>query len=145
MSRKKARENAFLAMFEMSFKNATLEEIIENAIEKEENQLDDYGKKIIGLFEEHQTEIDMLIASKLKGWQPERIPRVSYTALRLAVTEMLYSGKDMVSIAINEAVDLTKKYGDETDYQFVNGVLGSIARESIDTADITEKDELSEC
>ena len=58
-----------------------------------------------------------------------RIPRVSLVALRLALAEMLYGEEKKPGVAINEAVELVKKYGAETDYQFVNGVLGSVARE----------------
>ena len=50
--------------------------------------------------------------------------------LRLAIAEMLYGAEHKPSVAINAAVELAKKYGAEEDYQFVNGLLGSVARES---------------
>lgn len=59
----------------------------------------------------------------------ERLPRVSLTVLRLAVAEMLFGPENKPGVAINEAVELTKKYGADEDYQFVNGILGSIARD----------------
>ena len=80
----------------------------------------------------HLPEIDVLIRSKLKDdWTLERVPRVNRTLLRLAVAEMRFCGQtDMDSIVINEAVELSKKYAaGEDDYQFINGVLGSIARD----------------
>ena len=59
-----------------------------------------------------------------------RIPRVCLIALELAVTEMFFGGEeDLDSVIINEAVELVKKFGGDEDYQFVNGVLGSLARE----------------
>ena len=56
----------------------------------------------------------------------ERIPRVTITILRLAIAEMLYGPEHKPSVAINEAVELTKKYGAEEDYQFVNGLLEAL-------------------
>ena len=55
---------------------------------------------------------------------------MTITVLRLAIAEMLYGAEHKPSVAINEAVELAKKYGADEDYQFVNGLLGSIARES---------------
>ena len=70
-----------------------------------------------------------MIRPRLKNWTLERLPRPSRTLLRLAITEMRFSGaQDVDSIVINEAVELAKKYGSDGDYQFINGVLGSIAR-----------------
>jgi len=57
------------------------------------------------------------------------VPRVSLVALRLALAEMLYGEEQKPGVAINEAVELVKKYGADDDYQFVNGLLGSVARE----------------
>ena len=59
---------------------------------------------------------------------PQR-PRVSLTVLRLGLAEMLYGDEKKPGVVINEAVELTKKYGADEDYQFVNGLLGTVARE----------------
>ena len=57
------------------------------------------------------------------------MPRTSRTLLRLAIVEMRFFGADDVdSIVINESVELAKKYGSDGDYQFINGVLGSVSR-----------------
>lgn len=58
-----------------------------------------------------------------------RLTRVSLTVLRLAIAEMLFGGENKPGVAINEAVELTKKYGADEDYQFVNGLLGAVARD----------------
>ena len=77
----------------------------------------------------HADEIDALIGAHLKGWTLARVPRASVVALRLALAELLYGEEQKPGVAINEAVELVKKYGAETDYQFVNGLLGTVARE----------------
>ena len=128
MTRKQERENVFLIAFEESFKCNTLEEIIEIASEEERN-VESYGKNILTLYTEKTEDIDNLIQSKLKGWTTSRISKVSLTIMRIAVIEMLYCDDIPVGASINEAVELMKKYADESEYQFVNGVLGTIAKE----------------
>ena len=80
----------------------------------------------------HLKEIDALIEESSNGWKISRIPRTGLSAMRICVYEMKYYFEDSgeripYSISINEAVELAKKYGDEKDPSFVNGVLNSIA------------------
>lgn len=129
MKRRTARENAFIAAFSETFLNDELSQIIEDSRELGEYPVDAYGEAILINLLTHRQEIDELISSKLKDWTLARLPRTSATILRLAVCEMLYSDEDIASIVINEAVEIAKKYCADDDYQFINGVLGSIARE----------------
>lgn len=86
--------------------------------------------------------MDDLISSHLRNWTMSRLPRVSLTVLRLALAEMLYGDEKKVGVVINEAVELTKKYGADEDYQFVNGLLGTVAREQgLDTAEDAASEE----
>ena len=130
MNRRTARENAVLALFEYSFGANEMAEIIAASREAEDYAVDPYGEALLINFSAHQPEVDEKIASALKrGWTLARLPRVNTAILRLAVTEMFFSGTDdMDSIVINEAVELTKKYSGEDDYQFVNGLLGTLSR-----------------
>lgn len=128
ISRRRARECALAALFEWSYGNA-LDDIVAQGREDGENALDEYGEWLLREYEKHASIVDGQIDAHLKGWTQDRLPRVSLSILRLAITEMLYSQDDMDSIAINEAVELSKKFGDEGDYQFINGVLGNISRE----------------
>lgn len=129
MKRRKARENAFIALFEISF-GATSKEVIEySRTEDSEFKIDEFGEDLINMYEIHAKAVDTAIESKLKGWTVDRLPKVSLAVLRLAVTEMEYGEADMDSVVINEAVELTKKYAGPDDYQFVNGILGSLARD----------------
>lgn len=130
MKRRTARENAFIAAFEASFRPEELADIIAGSRELAEYAVDDYGQALLLNLEAHKEEIDALIASKLKDWTLPRLPRVNAAILRLAVAEMRFSGQeDMDSIVINEAVELAKKYAGDEDYQFINGVLGAISRD----------------
>lgn len=69
------------------------------------------------------------IEEKSKGWVLSRIAKVDLTILRLAVFEMVYDEQVPAGVAINEAVELSKKYGTDKSYRFVNGILASIAKE----------------
>lgn len=129
LTRRTARENAFLAAFAASFDNAEPAEIIKQQIAEGDHPVDAFGQALLNAYYDHSAEINKLIEEHLKGWTLERIPRVSLVVLRLALSEMLYGEEKLPGVAINEAVEITKKFGGEDDYQFVNGLLGSVVRE----------------
>lgn len=129
LSRRQGRERAFLLAFSATFDDTDIPGLIAQSRELEENALDAFGERLILGYYDHRDEIDAQIAKRLRGWTMSRISRVSLCALRLAISEMLYGDEKLPSVAINEAVELTKKYGGEDDYQFVNGVLGAVSRE----------------
>ena len=92
--------------------------------------MDGFSKLLLNAYYDHSAEVDDGCAALI--WTtgpPERLPRVSLTVLRLAIAEMLFGGENKPGVAINEAVELTKKYGADEDYQFVNGLLGAVARD----------------
>ncbi len=131
MPRRQSRENAFLLAFAQTFGEQPLEEALDdNRQNDEEHPVDDFGAYLLRTYYDHSAEVDDQIRAHLRGWTMERIPRVTITVLRLAVAEMFYGAERKPSVAINEAVEIVKKYGAEEDYQFVNGLLGSVARES---------------
>lgn len=73
-------------------------------------------------------EIDDRINTFIEGWNTKRVGKVELTLLRLAVFELFYDDEVPTSVAINEAVELAKKYAGETAGAFVNGVLGRIVK-----------------
>lgn len=77
---------------------------------------------------EHAQELDSLIAQYSIGWNLHRISRFTKAALRLAIFEILYVDDVPSGVAINECVELTRKYEDEEVVSFVNGILGSFVR-----------------
>ena len=136
LPRREARENAFLLAFSQTFGDVPLREALLN------NTEDVFGKRLLNAYYDHSAEVDDLISSHLRNWTMSRLPRVSLTVLRLALAEMLYGDEKKVGVVINEAVKLTKKYGADEDYQFVNGLLGTVAREQgLDTAEDAASEE----
>jgi len=137
MSRTTAREVAMMLQFSGMLGG---EDTPEHVLDKTESigTLDDEDKAYIDQImtgvKSHEQEIDELISRYSKDWAIERIARVDLSILRVAIYEMLYRGKDVPSgAAINEAVELAKRYGGEKSYAFINGILGSVAREKFTT------------
>ena len=128
LPRREARENAFLLAFSQTFGDVPLAEALTNHAENdEEHPVDGFSKLLLNAYYDHSAEVDDEIRAHLRNWTMERLPRVSLTVLRLAIAEMLFGGENKPGVAINEAVELTKKYGADEDYQFVNGLLGAVA------------------
>ncbi len=127
MNRTKARENAFILLFESECRSdETPLEIFEYAAEFPDFESDDFVKRIFfGVFERRK-EIDELIDKNLVGWSKVRVSPVSRALLSLATYEMLACEDIPPRVSINEAVELSKKYDDEKSYTFVNGVLNAI-------------------
>ncbi len=128
MTRREARELAFVLLFERSFSNESIAEILENAGDARDIVTDTFAVTLAEGAVEHTDEIDELITANAHNWSRERISRVALAILRLAVYEMRWIEDIPVSVSINEAVELAKRYGGEADASFVNGVLGGIAR-----------------
>ena len=131
--KRKAREQAFIILFERSFNSElTIDEILKIAVESEVIEKNKMTADIVRKSEEHIDEIDGVIEKNLKGWSKQRISKVSLALLRMAVCEMKYFDKVPVGVSINEAVEICKVYGSDEDKSFINGILGSIAREKED-------------
>lgn len=129
MTRHESRQEAFCLLFERIFTDATLEEVMENAVEGRDASLSAYAVELATTADSHQEELDAIIEPKLKKWKLNRISKVSLAALRLAVSELHYEENIPVSVVINEAVELTKRFSGEEDASFVNGVLANIAKD----------------
>lgn len=129
MTRREAREQALGLVFEEMFSKEALPDIILLAKEARELTPEPFAEKLAAGVFEHRDEIDSRIEKYSIGWSRGRISRVVLSILRIAVYEIIYLDDIPVSVSINEAVELSKKYGGDGDSAFINGVLGSIVRE----------------
>lgn len=132
MTRHEARELAFVLLFEKSFSEDTIREILESAGEARDVEEDAFALALAEGTEQRLADIDRLITAHSLKWNKERMSRVALSIMRLAVYEMEYEEDIPVSVSINEAVELAKVYGGDEDPSFINGVLGGIARRSKD-------------
>lgn len=129
MARRDAREQAFVLIFEKSFSmQDSIEEIIENAAEGRNISVDDFAYQLASGWSSHVDEIDEQIEQHSTKWKMNRISRVALSILRLSIYELFYAADIPDKVSINEAVELAKKFGNEEDSSFVNGVLGAVVR-----------------
>lgn len=128
MTRRDARELAFILLFEKSFTDYPMKDILINAGEARDVEANSFALSLAEGADGHIDEIDRVISNHSHNWNKGRISRVALAILRLAVFEMHFVKDIPVSVSINEAVELAKKYGGEEDSGFVNGVLGGVAR-----------------
>lgn len=134
LSRRQGREQAFILAFERQFNDDTTEQLCETAKDSRDFKVDDFSLNLLNGIADNNEEINALIEKYSTGWKLNRMSKVSLSLLQLAICEMYYvpdttNAQNPVGVAINEAVELAKKYSTAEDASFINGVLGSIARE----------------
>ena len=128
MTRSDARRNAFLYVFQLY---ANDEILMDEPLELEDDltlESDEFTKLIVNSTIEHREEIDKKISDNLKGWTIDRLSKVSLAILRISVAQLLYMDDIPSGVVINEAVELSKHFGNSEDYQFINGALGKIEK-----------------
>ncbi len=129
MTRRQAREQAFIIIFEKSFQDdLTVEEIIDNAVEAGVLEKEDFSESLSKTVYENLEAVDKLIDENLVGWRKDRISKVSASILRLAISEILYFTDIPNKVSVNEAVEIAKTYAPTDDAGFINGVLSSVLK-----------------
>ena len=148
MKRRMAREYAIQSLYQMEMSGVPAPIAVQAAVESgldgdgedaaappaiERHDLDEVLRLVEGAYARRE-EIDRLLSGYLKGWRLERLSRVDRQILRLAVYEMLYGEEAFgeatpPKVAINEAIELAKRFGTEESGRFVNGVLGKMILE----------------
>ena len=144
MTRSNARELAAHLIYAQDYTGETAQETLEHRLDRayydalaEENDVYTerpskkqlaYVQTCVSGVAEHSQELDELIAKYAIGWNLHRISRFTKAALRLAMFEILYVDDVPTGVAINECVELVRKYEEEEVVSFVNGILGSFAR-----------------
>ena len=131
MVRTKLREHIFKMLFQIEFNKP--EDMPEHVIlyfdslpdakEKDREYIQKKYEAVAG----RVPEIDRILNEKTKGWKTSRMNKVDLTILRLAVYELLWDDDIPTSVAINEAVELAKRFSGEDGPSFVNGVLAKLA------------------
>ena len=134
-SRRGARQKAFQCLFGLDFRNAApLRGVIrsfEHFFEAGEPLPDrerEFALEIIHGVIEHREEIDGVISTFSQHWRLERIAKIELGILRIAVYEMIHRPDIPLKVSINEAVELSKAFGDENSRSFINGILDAVAK-----------------
>ena len=134
MSRNKARLVAMQGLFQLDDDLEGMKLVIEFRAGEEELAARDskYLEELVNSVVDNQAAIDERIGKYSIGWDVSRLGKVERAILRLAIAEMLYMTDIPVSVSINEAVLLAKKYGADQASKFINGILGKFSREELD-------------
>ncbi len=133
MSRSKLREKVFRLLFRVEFypkEEFADQEALFFRDEEQEQMTEEESQFVSQTVEdirEKLTDVDAAISEHMKGWNLDRIGKVELTILRLAVYEIRFADEIPVSVSINEAVELAKRYGQDEASAFVNGVLAKFA------------------
>ena len=130
MTKREEREHLFKLLFCKDFHEmAEMEEQVEMYQEQRElenkEEFEPIKKKLDAIVATEGT-IDMLLSEAASGWRLNRMGKAELTILRIAVYEMRYDEEVAEKVAINEAVELAKKYGNDASAGFVNGVLAKL-------------------
>ena len=130
MNRKLTREELMKLLYEMDMNEDFSIERANKFLSSIENLKIDtkYFKNNSMNFIENLEEIDNLINKYSSDWKINRIAKIDIAIMRLAITEMNYDEGIPVSVSINEAIELCKKYSSEDSHKFINGILGNINR-----------------
>ena len=147
MVRNTAREIAIHLSYELSFTDKTLDALLDERLSAEtfaalaeEDALyqetpnakqDAYIRRLVKGVYEHAPELDGYIAKYSKNWNFARIPLVASAIMRVAMFEILYMDEIPNGVAINEAVEIAKKYETAETVKFMNGILGTFVREEL--------------
>lgn len=129
MTRNEAREILMQMMYEMdAAKNMNPEAAAMLAEDRLSGNHIERGKKLLSGIIENIESIDEEINKHSKSWKTNRMPKVDLAVIRLAVGELKYADDVPDAVAINEAINLAKKYSTEQSSRYVHGVLGAIAK-----------------
>ena len=147
MTRNTSREIATHLAYELSFTDLPLDEFLDQRL-SEENFADlapecglyertpgakqrAYIRRLVSGVAEHGAELDGYIEKYAQGWRFERISLVASAIMRVAMYEILYMPDIPAGVAINEAVEIAKKYEEPETVRFLNGILGSFVRQEV--------------
>lgn len=141
MKRRLARELAVSSLYQMEMNEVSASDAIGMLMDElrhdneiganpaESGSTDEFVRELVFGVLEHKQAIDGMLQQFLTGWQVDRLSRVDRQVLRLACYEMVFRDDVPPKAAINEAIELAKRFGTEESGKFVNGVLGKLLQE----------------
>ncbi|MFK4765836.1 transcription antitermination factor NusB [Desulfobaculum sp. SPO524] len=138
-SRRGGRRRAFEVLYSLNFNEVTAMDQLERAFtlapapseeaaERNATGRKEFAWELVSGVWKNKEDIDKRIDEYSQHWKLSRIARIELTILRLAMYEMLYLADVPLKVAINEAVELAKRFGDDNSKNFVNGILDAVAK-----------------
>lgn len=131
LTRHEMREAALLILFQRKLNPETLDELLEDCKESFEMEYNSQSVKLANVVEEHEDELNAIIESYSPSRKLDRISYINLAIMKIAVYEMKYCPSVPDKVAINEAIEFAKEYTDKADVRFINGVLNSYYKDSL--------------
>ena len=131
MKRRKARETVMQFLYAQETQSLQLNprDFLQTQNSGQKEWIDnDYFQFLVEAIQANSPEIDNLIEKNSDNWKISRMPRVDRNLLRIATAEILFSKEINANIAIDEAIEIAKKFGSEDSASFINGILDPIAK-----------------
>lgn len=128
MKRHEAREKALQTLFQIDGTELTISEATEHVM-GEGVEKDNFYELLVEGTHANMAAIDEKLIGHLENWSLERLPKVERTILRMAVFELAFMEDAPASVVMNEAIELSKTFGDDKSSRFVNGVLSKFTDE----------------
>jgi len=131
-ARRQARELAFRAAYQADVTGDELKHCLDEIVEETppSDEVRSFAATLVAELEVHREAIDSLVSKTAHNWPLRRMAATDRSILRLAVVELLHHAETPTRVALDEAIEIAKKYGSETSGSFVNGILDRIAHEA---------------
>ncbi len=143
MSRRRARELAFQILFQADVAGVPIEEALRISLQElggKDAPAATYATELVQGVWKNRKALDRLLNSCSAHWTVERMAPVERNVLRMAAYEILFEEDIPSAVAINEAVELARKYGSEDSRRFVNGILRAVYQKKVDSQEEIKKD-----
>lgn len=131
LTRHEMREAALLILFQRKLNPETLDELLEDCKESFAFEYNSQSVKLANGVEEHEDELNKIIESYSPSRKLDRISYINLAIMKIAIYEMKYCPSVPDKVAINEAIEFAKEYTDKADVRFINGVLNSYYKDSL--------------
>ncbi|MGC8977047.1 MAG: transcription antitermination factor NusB [Candidatus Ratteibacteria bacterium] len=128
MKRRKARENALKVLYMIDIRNEDKESILNEFWEnnEEDEKIKEFTEQIVNGVMENKEKIDRVISSVSLNWELERMTYIDRNILRIGTYEIIFKKDIPPAVSIDEAIEISKKYGNSDSPKFVNGILHKI-------------------
>ena len=129
--RRKARELAFRILYQAEISAGEPMSVANEVLSESEHEasVESYARELVRVFSEHAQQIDEIISRTSKNWELTRMAATDRNVLRYSVAEILYVTEVPPKVAIDEAIEIARRFGTDDSGKFVNGMLDSVARE----------------
>lgn len=125
LKRREAREKALFYLYQSDLLKIDVDELIQKDL-KYKKEIDQFTLKLINGVKNNLDSLNEIINTYSTNWQMDRMSILDRNMLRIALYELIYEQEIPLKVTINEAIEISKKYGDEESGKFINGILGKV-------------------